>query len=355
MDIATIGDIVDMATNKIQRRAFPRRYAYNNSQFSRQLSFNRDTGGNRLVGGFLIPPGHTLFSTKSSLTMIGKDTVDDDLQGAIGAVIMSIPLDYYPTGGSGENEPGSFMLNSMDDLETWVQERLPYVVTADAQPPDVSLYSMMAEYNGPGDDNFKFGPGNLFLNGYGRTSYDSAKILFTRYRKTHPIFGTGMMVGTSGVDVDNTNPDSANSIGGVYTPIDHSQTTIKRNVRADSSPVLIACIIVQPHHATQTDMNDSFPDLDIDANTYKEWVTAHDPYLVENQLEANPTWTGPTAQGGFKYLSVNYSDTDTDRGVPEDGTSSKWNCTWKFSAQIAPTEHPGAAPRNLTVNNLYRR
>ena len=321
----------------------PRRYTYNNSQWSRQLGFAY-SGGNKLLGGFLIPPGHTLHSTKSSLTLIGKDTVDDDLQGSIGSVILSLPLDYYPTGGAGENEPGSFPINNIDDLESWVQERLPYCVTADEQADDRSLYAMMAEHGQPDDGAFHLGPGSLVLNGYGRGSYDSAKVLFSRNRKTHPIFGTGMMVGSSNV-----------GDGGAYTPVDHSQTTIKRNVVADEVPVLVVCMVYMPFHEDMTDMSDAFPDLDIDGNSYKEWINAHDPYLVDENLRGSSTWTGGTAQGGFKYLSVNYSDEHTDQGIPEESSSSKWNCTWRYSAQISPTRHPGTAPRNVTVNNLYRR
>ncbi len=38
MDIAITGDTVDMAT-RVQRRANPRRFTYNNSQWSQQLGF----------------------------------------------------------------------------------------------------------------------------------------------------------------------------------------------------------------------------------------------------------------------------------------------------------------------------
>tara|TARA_B100000686_G_scaffold216345_1_gene223282 strand:- start:559 stop:1611 length:1053 start_codon:yes stop_codon:yes gene_type:complete len=350
MDIATIGDIVNMATST-QKKAFPRRYTYNNSQWSRQLGFAY-SGGNKLLGGFLIPPGHTLFSTRSSLTLIGKDAVDDDLQGSIGSVILSIPLDYYPTGGSGENEPSNFPLNDIDDLESWVQERLPYCVTADEQADDRSVFSMMAEHGQPDDSAFHLGPGSLILNGYGRGSYDSAKVLFSRQRKTHPIFGTGMMIGAQSVS---SSSGSGNSDGGVYTPVDHSQTVIKRNVVADESPVLVVCMIYMPHQEDNVSMSAMFPDLDIDGNSYKEWINIHDPYLVDENLRGSSTWTGGTAQGGFKFITGKYSDEDTDQGVPEESSTSKWNCTWRYSAQISPTRHPGEAPRNVTANNMYRR
>ncbi len=350
-DIAITGDTVDMAT-RIQKKAHPRRYTYNNSQWSQQLGFPY-SGGMKVLGAFLIPPGHRMHSLRSSLTLIGKDTVDDDLQGSISSFIMSLPIDFDPA--PADNEPGSFMLNSMSDLETWVTEKLPYVVIADEQGDVNNIYEQIHRVSHPAAATFKVGPGALILSGYG-DNYDSANLLFSRTRKTHPIFGTGMMVGAQAVTssvIDGV--DSGNSAGGVYTPIDHSSTVIKKNVDAGRKPTIVFCIVSMPHNEDLTQFSDCFPDVDADSTTYQDWIDIHDPYRIDEMLNASDGNADVgAAQGAFKYLSVKYADENTDQGIPEDGSESKWNCTWKYSAQISPIRHPATPPRNVTVNNLYR-
>tara|TARA_B100000686_G_C16772616_1_gene966236 strand:- start:102 stop:1112 length:1011 start_codon:yes stop_codon:yes gene_type:complete len=333
------GGIIIMPSfrQRVKNVVRPTRYAYNNSKFSRQLSFPY-SGGNKLLGAFLIPPGHTMVSMRNHLTLIGKDTVDDDLQGSIGSVILALPADYYPDGGSTDWST----LDSMSNMEDWVQKRLPYVALSKAYTDQnyVSLFQMMSDLTTPGDANFKLGPGQLVLNGYDQ-KYDDSKVIWVRQKQTHPIFGTGMMVGSSSV-----------ADGGAYTPIDHVDSTIKQNVHAGSVPTVVACMVFMPDHEDATNSEDVFPDLDANNDTYEEWIKAHDPYYAKAGFDSDINFVGGKAQAAYQYLSVNYTEENTDQGIPEESSESKWNCTWRFSAQIKPPAE--TAPGNITVSNIKR-
>ena len=333
---------------RVKNVVHPTRYAYNNSKFSRQLSFPF-SGGNKLLGAFLIPPGHTMVSMRNHLTLIGKDAVDDDLQGSIGSIILALPADYYPEGGTGDNSDLT-TLDSMSNMEAWVQQRLPYVALSKAYTDQnyVSLFQMMSELGSPGSANFKLGPGQLVLNGYD-SKVDESKVIWVRNKQTHPIFGTGMMIGSQAVS---SVAGSGNSAGGVYTPIDHVDSTIKQNVTAGSVPTVVACIVFMPDHEDSTEAEDVFPDIDPENATYQEWVKAHDPYYAKANFDSDINFVGGKSQAAYQYLSVNYTEENTDQGIPEEDSSSKWNCTWRFSAQIRPpAETP---PGNITVSNIQR-
>tara|TARA_B100000686_G_scaffold97163_1_gene103974 strand:+ start:989 stop:1969 length:981 start_codon:yes stop_codon:yes gene_type:complete len=314
----------------------PSRYAYNNGKFKRQLTFGASTGGTRLLGFFLIPPSHELKSLKMSLSTLGVTTVNDDLEGEIGSFITAMDV--------GEKSDFYGDADTIDKLENWAQENLPNTITAKSQDSSnywTDMWDNMDVWYGA-DDNDAYGAGHINKEGHGRALDAPYKLLFKRHVKTHPIYGKGMMVGTSSLDA-----------GGKYTPVDMVSTTIKRNVVARNNPVLVSCFITAPLSESNTGYEDVMVDMS-NAEKYVQWIDLHSPYKWAEHFASegldpdDHEDSGATFDAGVKLLAPYFVETNVDEGRP-----TQWNCTWKFSAQIAPPV-PNQSIPNVTVTSLRR-
>ena len=311
-------------------------YTYNNSRFSRQLEFSKTAGATKLLGWFLLPPNHTLKSLKMSLTLIGETYVHDDLESEISSFITAMDV--------GDKDVFNSAVTSPSSLQDWGVANLPNTIANDTQGDTTQMWDSVKHwYDANTDDSY--GSGHIIKEGHGRSMDQPYDCIFTRTKKTHPIYGTGMMIGAN-------LEAGESSTGGYYTPIDTCSTTIKRNVVAGANPTIVQCWVTAPSTEANDEWDDTFPKLAQGDEAYDAWVKMHDPHvwdevfrsqIAEDEMSYGSNFIAPT-----KLLAVNYVETNTDQGRP-----SQWNCTWKFSAQIAPPPYDNSVA-NVTVTNLRR-
>ena len=305
------------------------RYAYNNSKFRRQLNLP-DAGGTKLLGIFFIPPKHTLKSLKMTLTVIGTDEVNDDLESRVGSFITAMDV--------GDTQAFHSVASSFSNTEEWGLDNLPNTVKSEGQGDDTPFWDTVRTWYDANDED-AYGVGHIIKEGHGRSYDQPYDCIFTRMKKLHPIYGTGMIVGTG------------SGTGGKYTPIDTCTTTIRRNVTASSDPTAVMCWITAPDRDESSNWSDVKPDMSADSETYLNWIKMHDPHAWKNsfnELDEDEYSLGAGVDAPGKFLSVNYTDSNTD-----DGRGLNFNCSWHFSAQIAPPPADLSVP-NVTVANIRK-
>lgn len=312
-------------------------YAYNNSRFSRQLEFSKTAGATKLLGWFLLPPGHTLKSLKMSLTMIGETYVHDDLESEISSFITAMDV--------GDKDVFDSAVTSANSLQDWGLDNLPNTIANDQlNDYKTQMWDSVKQWY-DADTGDAYGSGHVIKEGHGRSIDQPYDCIFTRTKKTHPIYGTGMMIGanlTAG----------QSSTGGYYTPVDTCSTTIKRNVKAGANPTIIQCWVTAPSTEANTTWTDAWPELSQGVEAYDSWVKMHDPHIWDqvfrSQVDEDAITNGTALVVPSKMLAVNFVETNTEQGRP-----SQWNCTWKFSAQIAPPAYDNSVA-NVTVTNIRK-
>lgn len=318
-------------TRKVRQAVRPTRVAINNMLFKKRLNFDSN-GGIHMLGFYFIPPRHTVTLQKHTVTLLAESTIDDDLEGEIGSIGVAMDI------GTAYDWQTTQSVNTWDEIEDYVLKHLPMSTMTSGQSEHTAIHDYARKAMDMTEEA-SYGSGHLLLEGYGYDD-DAPAVWWTRHKKTHPLYGTGIIA-------------NSGDGGAKYTPVDTTgPVNSKRNLTAGKNPAIVAMLVYAPEWNNNTDINDVVPTFSGDE--YDNWIEAHNAYGIADAL-AEPRDTVVTSGEdydpvyvGAKYLNVRYVDSEVDEGRKAD-----WNCSWRNASYIRRPDE--GIPGNISYKYVQKK